>query len=235
MSLWLRINSPLEAEFRKPSKPPKSWLRVFEASVPDNFHQPFLSPRKLYPGAKRLLDIVLALALLSALSPLLIVIWFAVRLTSRGPGLFWSERVGRYGRLIRIPKFRSMTVSAPIGPREAMADPDSHITRLGAFLRNTSIDELPQLYSVLIGQMSFIGPRPLIHSDPAQTARGNYSSISSLRPGLSGLAQVMGRNYVKPEKKARLDAYYATTICLKLDFRIFLRTLRILASREGVM
>ena len=188
-----------------------------------------------YQSIKRLIDLAGAIGLFISLLPVFIITWFAVRLTSRGPGLFWSKRVGRYGKIIAIPKFRTMRINAPITPREAMDSAENHVTIIGDFLRKTSIDEIPQLYSIIIGEMSFIGPRPLIPSDPAISCRLNYPAIYKTRPGISGLAQILGRNFVSPERKARLDAFYSHKIGPQIDFKILVSTIKILFTREGVM
>lgn len=187
-----------------------------------------------YP-TKRLLDAVLAGSALILLAAFMAMIWVLVYVTSGGPGLFWSQRVGRDGRVFWMPKYRTMTVGAPLSPREMLKDAEVHITPVGAWLRRTALDELPQLYSILMGHMSFIGPRPLLPSDPAVAARRRFPAAMAARPGLSGLAQVVGRNTVAPRRKARLDAFYARAASLTLDARIFWRTAGIVFTSRGFL
>jgi O-antigen biosynthesis protein WbqP len=177
---------------------------------------------------KRGVDIVAAGMALLVTAPLLLTIWLLVKSTSRGPGIFWSRRIGRHGTIFEMPKFRTMTSSSIILSREIATAQDIEVTALGAFLRKTSLDELPQLWSVLRGQMSLIGPRPLLVSDIANAERAKFPVIYSVRPGMSGLAQVKGRNSVPPRRKARYDAFYARELSLRHDLRILQKTVIIL-------
>lgn len=188
-----------------------------------------LSPRK------RAFDLVVAGAALTVLLPPLILTWSAVRLTSKGPGLHWSKRIGRGGREFWMPKFRTMHHGAPSTSRELLVNAKEHITPLGAVLRRWSLDELPQLICILKGDMSFVGPRPLLPDDPAQIARNGFPDALAVRPGLSGLAQVRGRNHVSPRRKARLDAFYARVRSGPYDLEIFVRTFLVLATGRGFM
>jgi O-antigen biosynthesis protein WbqP len=185
-----------------------------------------------YPG-KRALDLVLAATAVAALAPLLALIWFVVVSTSPGPGLHWSPRVGRYGRKFWMPKFRTMRSDAPRGPRESLHQAEELITPVGAWLRRLSFDELPQLFSIVGGDMSFVGPRPLLADDPGALAREQFQDALEARPGLSGLAQVKGRNHLAARRKARFDAFYARRASLALDVEILLRTLAIVFSGSG--
>lgn len=193
------------------------------------------APARHVTGRKRLFDVVVAAALLIALAPLLLLTWVAVRATSKGPGLFWSERVGFRGRSFAMPKFRTMRQGAPVAAREKLASAEEEITPLGRLLRRFSIDETPQLLCVLRGDMSLIGPRPLLASDPAQHARGRFPDVMKVRPGLSGLAQVRGRNHVSPRRKARLDAFYARRRSWKMDLAILVGTAAVVLTGRGVM
>lgn len=182
---------------------------------------------------KRAIDLVFAMGLLILFAPLMSIIWCAVTLTSAGPGLHWSPRVGRGGRMFRMPKFRTMSADAPLGPRELFWH-ECEVTSLGQFLRRTSLDELPQLFSILCGDMSVIGPRPLLESDPAARARLAFPDALAVRPGLSGLAQISGRNQVTPRRKARLDAFYVRKMSFGYDLTLMIRTLMIVASGRGL-
>lgn len=185
---------------------------------------------------KRLFDILSSSLALLALSPLLVTTWIAVRLTSRGPGIYWSQRVGFGGELFLMPKFRSMYQEAPSHAREALPDAANHITWMGDFLRRSSIDELPQLWSVLVGDMSLIGPRPLLDNDATtRLRRSDYPEIFTVRPGITGLAQVNGRNHVHGHRKVRYDSLYAKRCTWKMDAFILKRTVRVVLSTDGVL
>lgn len=184
---------------------------------------------------KRLFDFVLALSASVMLAPVILLAWIAVRATSSGPGFYWSVRAGRGGRTFVMPKFRTMAQDAPEQPRELLKNADQHVTWLGKIMRRWSLDELPQLYCILKGEMSFIGPRPLMPNDPAQVARTKFPDALSVRPGLSGLSQVRGRNHVSPRRKARLDAFYARARTGPFDLEICLRTIGVLVTGRGVM
>lgn len=185
--------------------------------------------------SKRVFDIAVAGAALLFTLPLLVLVAILVRITSNGPALFWSVRDDGQGGSFLMPKFRTMIVNAPVQPREQFSGADACITPLGRFLRKSSIDELPQLIPVLTGKMSLIGPRPLLPHDPAVTQRRRLASGAIARPGLTGLAQINGRNAVTPRRKARYDQFYANRWSWALDACILYRTVRIVISRSGVM
>lgn len=187
-----------------------------------------------YAG-KRVMDALVAAAAIVALAPLMLMIWALVYVSSGGPGLFWSQRVGRDGRIFWMPKFRTMVDDAPLSPREVLKGAESHITPIGAWLRRSALDELPQLFCILKGDMSIIGPRPLLANDPGVEARRRFPDAMSARPGLSGLAQVIGRNSVSPRRKARLDAFYARSASFGLDLIIFWRTAGIVLTSRGFL
>lgn len=196
---------------------------------------------------KRLLDVVCAFLLLVGLAPLLMATCVAIRLTSRGPALFWQCRVGQSGRHFRIVKFRSMKVDAEqqlenndeLRTRylsdgyKLPLDDDPRITRLGRTLRKTSIDELPQLWNVLKGEMSLVGPRPVLPDELAEY-RGYVDAYLMAKPGLSGMWQVAGRDAVQFPHRARLDADYIDGWSLRRDASILLRTLPAAARARGV-
>jgi O-antigen biosynthesis protein WbqP len=188
-----------------------------------------------YAG-KRMADVVLSVILLAFVFPLLVLVWCAVRLDSPGPGLFRTVRVGRNGRLFVMPKFRTMATSSPLAPRESLgADAEPFISPLGRLLRRSSIDELPQLWSILRGDMSFIGPRPLLPDDAAAIVRQSFPASLRATPGISGLSQVRGRNYVTPRRKARYDSFYAKHVGWRMDLFIAWSTLVAILSNDGVM
>ena len=176
-------------------------------------------------GWKRWFDLSVSASLLLFLVPFLLCVWVLVKMTSKGPGLYWSRRVGLGGDMFMMPKFRTMQVEAPSIPREALDATCGYLTPIGQFLRKLSIDELPQLWSVVVGDMSLVGPRPLLSNDPTTKIRRTlFPECFSVRPGITGLAQVNGRNSVKPKAKARYDAFYAVHCHAGMDFHILLRT-----------
>ncbi len=157
---------------------------------------------------KRVLDILTAFCGLILLSPLLVLIWLAVRLDSPGPGLHWSQRAGRNGALFAMPKFRTMRMATPDVATDELSDAQSWVTPVGRVLRRTSLDELTQLWPILTGEMSLVGPRPALHSQDRLIALRREAGVDALRPGLTGWAQVRGRDSIPTEEKAALDAEY---------------------------
>ena len=183
---------------------------------------------------KRSLDIVGALVGLVVLSPLLLLIGIAVRLETPGPALHWSSRVGRNNLLFSMPKFRSMRVEAPDIATHLLPDPERWITPLGRFLRRHSLDEFPQLWSILKGDMSLVGPRPALHSQADLMSLRNQSGVEVLRPGLTGWAQVNGRDELPIPEKARLDAEYLARKSVLFDLWIIGRTALTAFSGRGI-
>lgn len=183
---------------------------------------------------KRAFDIVAALGGLIVLSPVLAVIALAVRLDSPGPAIHWSRRVGRFNRIFRMPKFRTMRTDAPDVATHLLADPQAWITPLGRFLRRASLDELPQLWSVLIGDMSLVGPRPALFNQDDLVALRTAAGVEALRPGVTGWAQVNGRDDLPIEEKARLDADYLDLQGFVFDLKVIFTTLRAAVSGQGV-
>lgn len=190
-------------------------------------------PRHVSLAAKRALDIVAAGLGLAVFSPLFVGVWLLVISTSKGPALFWSERVGRDGRHFNMPKFRTLKTGTRVAPRESMQISDQEYTVVGKLLRRTGLDEMPQLLCVLTGDMSLIGPRPLLPSDPAARQRTLFPASLSVRPGITGLAQVSGRNAVTARRKARLDAFYARSLCLGVDLALLVETLKVIVTGRG--
>ena len=189
----------------------------------------------MYSFFKRLLDIVLSLTALIVLAPLLLVLALLVKLDSPGPALFKQKRVGRNEKLFDIYKFRSMYTSAPrdVATSE-LQNAESHITRVGRVLRKTSLDELPQLFNVLKGEMSLIGPRPLVPNEKDIHELRREKSAYRVRPGITGWAQVNGRDCVLPVDKARLDGYYADHISFGLDVKIIIFSVICVLTARGV-
>lgn len=183
---------------------------------------------------KRSLDVFLVLLVLPLLVLPLLLTAALVRATSRGPVLYWSERVGQHNVLFRMPKFRSMYVEAPAVATHLLQDPVRWITPVGAFLRKTSLDELPQLWSVLKGDMSLVGPRPALFNQHDLIALRTQLGVHTLLPGLTGWAQIHGRDELPLAQKVALDAEYLHLRSTALDFRILLLTVAKVLRREGV-
>ena len=183
---------------------------------------------------KRLLDILLALAATLMLALPIVLIAILVRLTSPGPALYWSDRVGRHNRIFRMPKFRTMRVGTPAVATHLLSDPRAHLTPIGPFLRTSSLDELPQLWSILRGDMSFVGPRPALFNQDDLVALRTAAGVHERVPGLTGWAQVNGRDELPIPDKVRLDAEYLQRRSLAFDLRILWLTARKVLQREGV-
>ncbi|MCB1942732.1 MAG: sugar transferase [Candidatus Accumulibacter sp.] len=186
------------------------------------------------PLLKRLVDLLLAcLAAVVLLLPVCLVA-LAVKLTSPGPVLYWSDRVGRHNRIFRMPKFRSMRVGTPAVATHLLADPASFLTPIGSFLRRSSLDELPQLWSILSGDMSFVGPRPALYNQHDLIALRSERGVDQLTPGLTGWAQVNGRDELPIAEKVEFDVAYLQRQSFCLDMHILWLTLLKVVRREGV-
>lgn len=175
---------------------------------------------------------VLCAALLLALPLLLVAL--AVRLTSPGPVLYWSDRVGRYNRIFKMPKFRSMRIDTPAVATHLLDNPAQWLTPIGSFLRKSSLDELPQLWSILRGDMSFVGPRPALFNQDDLIALRTAHGVHTLVPGLTGWAQVNGRDELPIAQKVQLDVEYLQRQSLALDLKILWLTARKVLARDGV-
>jgi O-antigen biosynthesis protein WbqP len=183
---------------------------------------------------KRLFDLVLSvLATLVLLVPVLLVA-LAVRLSSKGPALYWSDRVGRNNVIFKMPKFRSMLMGTPAVATHLLADAASHLTPIGSFLRKSSLDELPQLWSILVGDMSFVGPRPALFNQQDLIALRSAQGVHSLVPGLTGWAQVNGRDELPIPEKVKLDVAYLQRQSLWFDVLILWLTFVKVLRRDGV-
>ena len=183
---------------------------------------------------KRLFDLVLALCASVVLALPVAVVAVAVRLTSAGPALYWSDRVGRSNKIFKMPKFRSMRVGTPAVATHLLADAKSHLTPIGSFLRKSSLDELPQLWSILVGDMSFVGPRPALFNQHDLIALRTQHGVHELVPGLTGWAQVNGRDELPIPDKVKLDVEYLQRQSLWFDIRILWLTFVKVLRRDGV-
>lgn len=183
---------------------------------------------------KRMFDILLAAALGIVLAPLMLVLALLVKLTSPGPVLYWSDRVGRDNVLFAMPKFRSMRTDTPALATHLLAEPGRWLTPLGRVLRTTSLDELPQLWSILRGQMSFVGPRPALFNQHDLIGLRTERGVHRLVPGLTGWAQIHGRDELPIPDKVALEVQYLRNRSLLLDLKIMMLTVFAVVRREGV-
>jgi len=173
---------------------------------------------------KRLFDLVLCIFAASVLVVPCAMVAILVRVTSPGPVLYWSDRVGRRNRIFKMPKFRSMRVGTPAVATHLLTDPNSHLTPIGGLLRKSSLDELPQLWSIIKGDMSFVGPRPALFNQHDLIALRTQCGVDALVPGLTGWAQINGRDELPIPQKVALDHEYAQRQSLGLDVKILFLT-----------
>ena len=183
---------------------------------------------------KRLIDLLLALLALLVLALPLLLVALAVRLTSPGPVLYWSDRVGRNNAIFSMPKFRSMRIGTPAVATHLLANPDTYLTPIGSFLRKSSLDELPQLWSILAGDMRFVGPRPALFNQHDLVELRTRLGVHELVPGLTGWAQVNGRDELPIPDKVKLDVDYLQRQSLWLDIRILWMTFVKVIRRDGI-
>ena len=183
---------------------------------------------------KRLFDLALALlaALFLAIPVLLVAL--LVRMTSPGPALYWSDRVGRDNKIFKMPKFRSMQIDTPAVATHLLKNPDSYLTPVGSFLRKSSLDELPQLWSILKGDMSFVGPRPALFNQQDLIELRTRNGVHALVPGLTGWAQINGRDELPVSRKVALDIEYLQKKSLWLDLKIIALTGLKVLKRDNV-
>lgn len=183
---------------------------------------------------KRVFDLLLGVLGVVVLVLPLLVVALAVRLTSPGPILYWSDRVGRNNKLFKMAKFRSMRVGTPAVATHLLADPEVYLTPIGSFLRKSSLDELPQLWSILIGEMSFVGPRPALFNQGDLIALRTQYGVHELVPGLTGWAQVNGRDELPIPQKVALDVEYLQNKCFFVDLKILFLTALKVVRRDNV-
>ena len=182
---------------------------------------------------KRLLDIALILISLPVMLPVALIVAIAIKLDSPGPALYWSERIGQNGKPFIMPKFRSMSVGAPVVEAEKFTNAGTYITKVGEFIRKTSLDEIPQFWSVLKGDMSLIGPRPLLPIETHVLELRKAAGVDKLLPGISGWAQINGRTNITGDEKAHLDIEYMQKQSLAFDLKIiFLTIIKVLRQDD---
>ena len=183
---------------------------------------------------KRLFDLGLALCAAAILLVPVLLVALAVRLTSAGPALYWSDRVGRHNRIFRMPKFRSMRIDTPAVATHLLENPAQWLTPIGPFLRKSSLDELPQLWSILRGDMSFVGPRPALFNQDDLIALRTEMGVHELVPGLTGWAQINGRDELPIPAKVKLDVEYLQRRSMAFDLKILLWTALSVLRRDGI-
>lgn len=183
---------------------------------------------------KRFFDLfVSVLASIILLIPAVFVA-LVVRLTSAGPVIYWSDRVGRYNKIFKMPKFRTMRVNTPAVATHLMVNAEQHLTPMGSFLRKSSLDELPQLWSIMKGDMGFVGPRPALFNQDDLIALRTEQGVHELVPGITGWAQIQGRDELPIPEKVKMDVYYLKHRSLWFDLIILWRTLIVVLKWKGV-
>ena len=190
----------------------------------------------MYKFFKRTLDIVLSFIGMIALSPFFLLLVLAIKLDSKGPVLFKQKRIGLHKKHFYILKFRTMRIDTPKDtPTHLLENPEQWITRVGKFLRKTSLDELPQIWNIFVGDMSIIGPRPALWNQYDLIEERDRYGANDVLPGLTGWAQIHGRDELPIAKKAELDGYYVQHLSFGLDVRCFFGTIKSVAKSEGVV
>jgi len=184
---------------------------------------------------KRIFDILLGLPLLLLLAVPTLIILFTVRLTSQGPSLYWSDRVGINNVIFSMPKVRTMLNNTPTVATHLLDNSHLHLTKIGSFLRRSSLDELPQLFSVLKGEMSFVGPRPALYNQADLIALRKAHGVDKILPGITGWAQVNGRDNLSIADKVALDTEYLEQRSLWFDLKILWMTFLKVVKKEGVL
>ena len=193
-----------------------------------------MDSRKTSDYVKRVFDILLAVLLAVLLLVPLLLLALAVRLTSRGPTLYWSDRVGRNNTIFKMPKFRSMQTGTPVVATHLLSNPDACLTPIGSFLRRSSLDELPQLWNILKGDMSFVGPRPALFNQYDLIELRTRYGVDALLPGLTGWAQINGRDELPIPQKVTLDVEYLNRKSLCFDIKIIFQTVLKVIKRDNV-
>ena len=183
---------------------------------------------------KRIFDLLLGVAILVLLVAPMLLISIAVRLSSKGPALYWSDRVGKNNKIFKMPKFRSMLTGTPAVATHLLDNPDTYLSPIGGFLRRSSFDELPQLFLVLKGDMSFVGPRPALYNQDDLIALRTEKGVDKLLPGITGWAQVNGRDELSIPEKVDLDVEYLNRQSFWFDIKILWMTFLKVVKRDSV-
>jgi O-antigen biosynthesis protein WbqP len=190
----------------------------------------------MYMKIKRLMDIILSLIGLIVLSPIFLILIIAIKIDSRGPVLFKQKRVGINKTHFNILKFRTMRIDTPKDtPTHLLGNPEQYITKMGKFIRKTSLDELPQIWNIFVGQMSIIGPRPALWNQYDLIAERDKYGANDVPPGLTGWAQINGRDELSVEDKSKLDGEYVERISLRMDVKCFFGTIVSVVKSDGIV
>lgn len=190
----------------------------------------------IYFMVKRLMDIILSLSSIILLIPLFIIIGILIKRDSKGPVIFKQERYGKNKEPFYIYKFRTMRLDAPNDvSTEELKDSKNYITKIGGFLRRTSLDELPQLFNILLGQMTVVGPRPVVLKEKNLIALRDIYGANNIKPGITGWAQINGRDLLSIKEKAKLDGYYVENMGFKMDIKCFFKTIQYVLKCEGIL
>ena len=191
---------------------------------------------RFYLTVKRLLDFVLSLIGIVVLIPVFIIIGILIKVDSRGPVIFKQKRYGKNKQPFYIYKFRTMASDAPQNvATKDLNDSKKYITKIGAFLRRTSLDELPQLFNILLGQMTIVGPRPVVLKEENLIIARDLYGANDIKPGITGWAQINGRDLLSIEEKAKLDGYYVENMGFKMDIKCFFKTIQYVLKCEGIL
>ena len=185
--------------------------------------------------SKRIFDILLSICFLIIFLPLLLILPILIKLDSKGPVLFKSERIGQHDKQFCMYKFRSMIVGTELIETEKFTNIDNKITKIGSFLRRTSLDELPQIFNVLLGQMSLVGPRPAIKTQVNLLNKRTELKISDIKPGITGLAQINGRDILSESEKLFYDNKYLQNYSILLDIKILIKTFYLVFSKKDII
>jgi len=183
---------------------------------------------------KRIIDLLLGVTILVFIVTPMLLIYIAVRLSSKGPALYWSDRIGKNNKIFKMPKFRSMLLDTPAVATNLLDNPDVYLSPIGGFLRRSSLDELPQLFSVLKGDMSFVGPRPALYNQDDLIALRSKNGVDKVLPGITGWAQVNGRDELSIPDKVALDVEYLNRQSFWFDMKILRMTFLRVIKRDGV-
>ena len=195
-----------------------------------------MKKKSVYFFFKRLLDILCSLLAIIVFAIPMLIVALAIKCDSKGPILFKQERVGKNKKIFKIWKFRSMYIDTdPNAPTRDLHNPDKHITKVGKFIRKTSIDELPQLFNIFFGKMSIVGPRPVLMIEHELIQERDKYGANDIRPGLTGLAQISGRDILNAQVKAKLDGEYVTKMSLLMDIKLIFKTVAVVFKQEGVV
>jgi O-antigen biosynthesis protein WbqP len=182
----------------------------------------------------RLFNLIISILMIMAIAPLLLISAILVKVTSKGPALYWSDRVGMNNKTYKMPKFRSMLIDTPAVATHLLDNPDAYLSPIGGFLRRTSLDEFPQLFSVLKGDMSIVGPRPALFNQDDLIALRTEKGVDKLLPGITGWAQVNGRDELSIPDKVVLDVEYLNRQSFWFDMKILWMTFLKVINRDGV-